>query len=145
MTDKCIVYIQLLSSLNINTVFLGLGILMRLSYLYNGSSYIGRASLYWDGLQSSKEVFFTMDLMAKAMSPSSRKHDDVIKWKQFPHYWPFVRGIHRSPVNSPHKGQWRGALICTRINGWVNNGEAGDLRGYRAHYDVIMMAIFIGI
>ena len=50
-------------------------------------------------------------------------HDDVIKWKHFPHYWPFVRGIHRSPVNSPHKGQWRGALmfslICVWINGWV--------------------------
>ena len=61
-------------------------------------------------------------------------HDDVIKWKHFPRNWPFVRGIHRSPVNSPHKGQWRGALmfslICTRINGWVNNGEAGDLRRY---------------
>ena len=36
-------------------------------------------------------------------------HDDVIKWKHFPCYWPFVRGIHRSPVNSPHKGLWRGA------------------------------------
>ena len=35
---------------------------------------------------------------------------DVIKWKHFPRYWPFVRGIHRSPVNSLHKGQWRGAL-----------------------------------
>ena len=57
-------------------------------------------------------------------------HDDVIKWKHFPRYWPFVRGIHRSPVNSPHRGQWRGALmfslICVWINGWVNNGEAGD-------------------
>ena len=31
-------------------------------------------------------------------------HDDVIKWKHFPRYWPFVRGIHRSPVNSPHEG-----------------------------------------
>ena len=30
-------------------------------------------------------------------------HDDVIKWRHFPRYWPFVRGIHRSPVNSPHK------------------------------------------
>ena len=47
------------------------------------------------------------------------------------------------PVNSPHKGQWREALmfssICTRINDWVNNGEAGDLRRYRAHYDVTVM------
>ena len=54
-------------------------------------------------------------------------------------------GIHRSPVNSPHKGQWRGALmfslICARINNWVNNGEAGDLRRHRGHYDVIVMSI----
>ena len=34
-------------------------------------------------------------------------HDDVIKRKHFPHYWPFVLVIHRSPVNPPHKGQWR--------------------------------------
>ena len=71
-------------------------------------------------------------------------HDDVIKWKHFPRYWPFVRGIHRSPVNSPHKGLWRGALmfslICARSNGWVNNGEAGDLRRHRAHYDVTVMS-----
>ena len=70
-------------------------------------------------------------------------HDNVIKWKHFPRYWPFVRGIHRSPVNSPHKGQWRGALvfslICVWINGWVNNREAGDLTRYRAHYDVSVM------
>ena len=70
-------------------------------------------------------------------------HDVVIHWKHFPRYWPFVRGIHRSPVNSPHKGQWRGALmfslICVWINGWVNNREVGDLRRYRAHYDVIVM------
>ena len=39
------------------------------------------------------------------------EHDDVINWKHFPRHWPFVRGIHRSSVNSPHKDQWRGALI----------------------------------
>ena len=70
-------------------------------------------------------------------------HDVVIKWKPFPRYWPFVRGIHRSPVNSPHKGQWGRALmfslICVWVNGWVNNREAGNLRRYRAHYDVIVM------
>ena len=46
-------------------------------------------------------------------------------------------------VNSPHKGQWRTALmfslICVRINGWVNNREAGDLKRRCAHYDVIGM------
>ena len=45
-------------------------------------------------------------------------HDDVIKWKHFPRYWPFVGGIHRSPVNSPHKGQWRGALMFSLICAW---------------------------
>ena len=35
-------------------------------------------------------------------------------------------------------------LICVWINGWVNNREAGDLRRYRAHYDVIVMVnIFV--
>ena len=71
------------------------------------------------------------------------QHDDVIKWKHFPRYWPFVLGIHRSPVNSQHKGQWRGALMFSLIfiwiNGWVNNREAGDLKRYRAHYDVTVM------
>ena len=70
-------------------------------------------------------------------------YDDVIKWKHFPRYWPFVRGIHRPPVNSPHKGQWRGALmfplIYAWINGWVNNREASDLRRHRAHYDITLM------
>ena len=61
----------------------------------------------------------------------------------FPHSWPFVRGIHRWPVSSPHKGQWRGALmfslISARINSWANNLEAGDLRSHRAHYEVTVM------
>ena len=40
-----------------------------------------------------------------------RIRDNVIKWKHFPRYSPFVWEIHRSPVDSPHKGQWRGALM----------------------------------
>ena len=54
---------------------------------------------------------------------SVSRHDDVIKWKHFPRYWPFVMF----------------SLICVWINGWVNNGEAGDLRRHRAYYDVIVM------
>ena len=76
--------------------------------------------------------------------PVISSHDDVTKWKHFPRYWPFVWGIHRSPVNSPHKGQRRGALmfslICAWINDWVNNREGGDLRRHRAHHDVIVMS-----
>ena len=54
-----------------------------------------------------------------------------------------------SPVNSPHKGQWRGAVIfsfsCIWINSWINNREAGDLRRHRAHYDVTVMHFGDGI
>ena len=74
---------------------------------------------------------------------NDKVHDDVIKWKHFPRNWAFVRGIHRSPVNSPQKGQWRGAmmfsLICAWIGSWVNNRETSDLRRHRAHYDVTVM------
>ena len=58
-------------------------------------------------------------------------------------YWSFVRGIHRSTVNYPHKGQWRVALMSSLIrtwtNSWANNGDAGDLRRHRAHHDIIVM------
>ena len=61
----------------------------------------------------------------------------------FSGYWPFLRGIHRLLVNSPHKGQWRGALmfpsICAWINGWVKSCEAGDLRRHRTQYNVTVM------
>ena len=93
-------------------------------------------NIQYRGFEAWRDVLTSLFLL-------NTGHDDVIKWKHFPRYWPFVRGIHRSPVNSPHKGQWRGVLmfffICVWINGWVNNGEAGDLRRYRAHYDVTVM------
>ena len=54
-------------------------------------------------------------------------------------------GNSPAPVNSQHKGQWRGALMFSLISvwiiGWVNNRAAGDLRRYRAHYDVIVMCL----
>ena len=68
-----------------------------------------------------------------------------MKWKHFLRYWPFLRGIHRSSVNSPHKGQWHGALmltlICAWMNVWVNNREAGDLRRHRTRLYVTFMVM----
>ena len=59
--------------------------------------------------------------------------------------WPVF--YRRHVDRSPHKGQWRGALIFSLIyawtNGWVNNRDAGYLRRYRAHYDVTVMAMFV--
>ena len=72
----------------------------------------------------------------KATTTKRIPHDDVIKWKYLPRYWPFVRGIHQSLMFS---------LTCVWINGWVNNREAGDLRRYRAYYDVIVMRAYFWI
>ena len=52
----------------------------------------------------------------------------------FPRYRPFVRGIHRSLVNS-----LMFSLICAWTNDWANHRDASDLRRHRAHYDVTVM------
>ena len=65
---------------------------------------------YKNGICSSDSRFSTA-LHNMDACQSVQFHDDVIKWKHFPRYWPFVWGIHRSPVNSPHKGQWRQAWM----------------------------------
>ena len=61
----------------------------------------------------------------------------------FPRYWPFLWGIHRWPVDSPHKGQWRGALmlslICSLNKRLSKQSWGWCLRRHRAHYDVIVM------
>ena len=66
--------------------------------------------------------------------------------EHFPRYWPFVGGIQQSPVDSPHKRQWRGALMYSSIsawtNGWTNNRDAGDLISHHAHYDITVMFRF---
>ena len=83
-----------------------------------------------------------------SIKPSQQNHiyhDDILKWKHFLRYWPFVRGIHRSPVNSLHKGQWLEALIFSVICAWTNgrvNMRDGDLRRHRAHYYVTVMLLF---
>ena len=75
-------------------------------------------------------------------------HDDIIKWKHFPRYWPFVRGTHRSSVTGSRwisltkasdAELWCFFLSALWINGWASNHGAGDLRRHRAHYDGIIM------
>ena len=82
-------------------------------------------------------------LTNKVRTLANSFHDEVIKWKHFSRYRTFVGWIHRSPMDSPHKGQWRGALmlslICTWTNGWANNRYAGDFGRHRAHYDSLWL------
>ena len=73
----------------------------------------------------------------------SSGHDHVIKWKHLPRYWPFVRGIHRSPVNSPHK--WPvtrsfDVFFDLRLYKRLSKHSWGwFLRRYHAHDDVTVM------
>ena len=65
----------------------------------------------------ASEVRFTRPLREETTADRC-DHDDVIKWKYFPLYWPFVRGILRSPVDLPRRNQWRGdwCFVCLRLN-----------------------------
>ena len=94
----------------------------------------------WDG---GSMRWGTSERIPSVLQSIALTHDDVMKGKHFSHYCPFVRGIRLSLVNSPHKGQWRGALIfsliCTWTNFWINDHDTGDLRRHCAHYDVTLM------
>ena len=72
-------------------------------------------------------------------------HDDVIKWKHFPRYWPFVRGFtgHRwiPRTKASDAKLWCFLWSAPWINGCINNLEAGDLKRHLAHYDVTVMEI----
>ena len=104
----------------------------------------------WFNISDSTVLYSKCPTIASNSMGPRRHQDDVIKWKHFPRYWPLARGIHRSPVNSPRKGQWRGALrpvtrsfdVCfihAWTNGWVNNRDAGDLRRHLDHYVVTVI------
>ena len=70
-------------------------------------------------------------------------HEDVIRWKHFPRYWSFVRGIHRFTVDSPHKGQWCRALMVSLIRAWQTVEQTIETpviwNAIAAHHDVIEM------
>ena len=109
----------------------------QLFYLYNGKPYTWKEGLYIETgpwCQASPDRIQGWTWRKKFMY-----HEEVITWKHFPRYWPFVSGIHRTPVDSPHKGQWRGSLTFSVICASTNNRGAGNLRRNRAHYDATVM------
>ena len=97
---------------------------------------IGPIARSFSEISIKTHIFLFMKMHLKMSSQKWQPHDDVINWKHFPRNWSFVRGI---------LGQWHGALmfslIYVWINDWVKNSEAGDLRCYRAHYDVSVMIL----
>ena len=65
-----------------------------------------------------------------------QQHDDVIKWKHFPRYWPFVRWIPRTPVTRNFD-----VFFDLSLNKRLSK-QSGDLRRHQTHYDVIVMKIY---
>ena len=75
-------------------------------------------------------------------------HDDVIKWKHFPRYWPFCGELNShqwilltEASNAEARRASMFSLIDTWTNGWVNNQDASGLRCHRVHYDVTVMSL----
>ena len=93
------------------------------SFYWRYAKTIGRYIACWLQLEGQLGSLYTQSKaynqpalnMCNIVWLQTKSHDDVIKWKHFPRYWPFVRGINRSPGNSPHKGLCRGALMFPLI------------------------------
>ena len=122
--------------------------LQNLNKTFNRDPQLSQTSSHYNQLNDEETNLdkkrWTQDLSTQPAASNGEMeelYDDVLKWKHFPRYWPFVRGIHRSPMTSPHKGQWRGALSFS-LNGWTNNREAGDLKRHPTHYDATIMILF---
>ena len=122
--------------------------LMSFPYLWQNLGWERSISIYLILKRPCYLQYFSKPVATFLVLPGRRvtkhqPHDGGIQWKHFARYWPFVQGIQRSPVDSPHKGQWRGgsifSMICAWTNGWVNIPDAGDLRPYRAHYGVTII------
>ena len=67
-------------------------------------------------------------------------HDDVMTWNRFPHYWPFLRGIHRSPVDSPHKGP---AIRSFRVYLLLQQRSYRWFKKPYALFDVTVMLLYL--
>ena len=63
----------------------------------------GGGGAYW-------KIIYLGDYLHKIINVAVKMtrviHDDVIKWKHFPRYWPFVRGIHRSRRKASYAELW---------------------------------------
>ena len=117
-----------------------------------GTTFLGCYSLTTESRQKSIHGYSKLLLSNPRQHWVLRNKPSMPPWpwwrhqiETFPRYWSFVRGIHWSPVNSPHSGQWRGilmlSLICVWANGWVNNWDTCDLGRHRAHYDATVMTM----
>ena len=101
--------------------------------------YCGTPSVCWSHCYLIKKIAMLPGFNNRYM----HQNNDVMICYNFPSYRPLLRGIHWSPMDSLHKGQWRGALIyslmCPLRTGWTSIGVAGELR---RHGDVHVTSVW---
>ena len=104
--------------------------------------YQDHSSNYPSAMKDNRQIWCNIIIM-KSLNGSIFHFTGPFFVKFTGHKWIHLLWMHSLVMNSPHKGQWRGALmfslICTWTNGWVNNRDAGDLRCHRTHYNVTVM------
>ena len=66
---------------------------VRTEYVYSSFLSYGLLNCFGAIIQWSLGPYRPLRFIHKQLG-----HDDVTKWKHFPLYWRFIRGIHRSPV-----------------------------------------------
>ena len=138
---------KFLDPYHLDDLFLPRGDYISLAIWYSGNEY------YWDPhwrkgiaclfvlhlnrlLLPHSDSWYKLRPEALGSCLTRKSLSDKMDWKVVEPWWrhqmePFsallalCAGNSPVPVNSPHKGQWRGALmfslICVWINGWVNN------------------------
>ena len=93
--------------------------------------------LWWISFRKSSLIWF--ESKPRLWLCVGFMHNEVMKWKHFPCYWAFVRGIHRSPVISPHKGQWRSHFL-TRPAVDIDVNKV-DIERFRYHCSCVRFTI----
>ena len=95
-----------------------------------------------DGRKLQWRLLMTWSITVQYERITSWQYGDFIKWKHFPCYWPFVTGIHPSPVfcfTKASDAELLFSLILAWTNGLADNRDAGDLRRHHAHYDITVV------
>ena len=114
-------------------------------HVFNKSNTLNQEGSHVDKPHRTASEVVKLTLATKVMTNWSTWQSSYSWWRQSLRVTGHLSGEYRSLVNSPHKGQWRGALmfslICAWIKGWLNNHAAYDLRRHRAIYDVVVMAV----
>ena len=88
-------------------------------WVSNGINQRSRGSPNAVRYMNNIHFFLTQFIIYSCLQKGKLVISDVINWKNFLHYWTFVTGIHRSPLDFPQKGRWRRYMMFSWKNKMV--------------------------